>query len=214
MRFDLHVHTEHSPCSRLPLALILDNARRLGLDGVCLTDHDTMAAGGHVREGVQDDGLCVIVGMEYATPDGDVLLFGPVEALPPGLSAAVALDAVAALGGAAVAAHPFRSWRPAGTGLLLHPGLCAVEVENGRNRPEENDAARLFARRRGLPGVGGSDAHALAELGRVPTAIDAVVRSRGELVAALRSGRCRLETGLSVDVPPAAAGLGHESRVP
>jgi len=193
MRFDLHVHTDHSPCSRLSLAAILENARRLGLDGVCLTDHDTMAAGRHVREGVQDDGLCVVIGMEYATPEGDLLVFGAVEGLMPGLSAAGVLEAVSGLGGAVVAAHPYRSWRPAGPELLRHAGLSAIEVENGRNRAAENAAARALAARRGLPGVGGSDAHTLNELGRVPTEIDAAVGCRADLVAALRAGRCRFE---------------------
>ncbi|UJX39847.1 PHP domain-containing protein [Desulfovibrio sp. JY] len=192
MLFDLHVHTELSPCSRLPVAAILANARRLGLDGVCLTDHDTMAAGRRVREGAQDDGLCVIIGMEYATPEGDILLFGPFEGLRPGLSAREVLSLAPAVGGVAVAAHPFRSWRPAGPGILRHERLLAVEVENGRNRPEENLAARRFAADRNLLAVCGSDAHSLEELGRVPVRIEATVRCRGDFVAALLAGNCRL----------------------
>lgn len=188
--FDLHVHTDISPCSRLPLPVILQRARGLGLDGVCLTDHDTMAAGDRVREGVQPDGLCVILGMEYNTPDGDVLLFGPFESLRPGLSAREVISLARAEGGLAVAAHPFRSWRPAGPGILDHKRLSAVEVENGRNRPEENAAAARFAAARGLLPLAGSDAHSLEELGRRPVAVEAVVRSRAEFVAAVLAGHC------------------------
>lgn len=194
MRFDFHVHTELSPCSRLALGEILAHARQLGLDGVCLTDHDTMAASLAVREGIQDDGLCVIIGIEYASSDGDILLFGPVEHLQPGLGAATVMEAVTAVGGVAVAAHPYRAWRPAEPALLGHGALRLVEVENGRNRSEENVAARAFAARRGLVAVGGSDAHSLEELGRVVVSVDAVVRSRADFVAALRTERCYLET--------------------
>ncbi|WP_300163938.1 PHP domain-containing protein [Solidesulfovibrio sp.] len=190
MRFDLHVHTRLSPCSRLSLEEILGNARRLGLDGVCLTDHDTMAAGRSVREGVQQDGLCLIVGMEYSTPEGDILLFGPFEHLRPGLSAREVVSLASGLGGAAVAAHPFRAWRPAGPGLLGHEALAAVEVENGRNSLEENAAAVRFAARRGLPALAGSDAHSLEELGARPVDVAFEVRCRTDLVAALLAGRC------------------------
>lgn len=192
MRFDLHVHTELSPCSRLTVAEVLGQARRLGLDGVCLTDHDTMAVSRLVREGRQDDGLCVIIGMEYATAEGDILLFGPFEDLPPGLSAGKVLGLARSLGGAAVAAHPFRAWRPAGPGLLGHPGLTGLEVRNGRNRPEENAAAARFAAARGLPALAGSDAHDLRELGRMPLDVAGPVRGRADFVAALLAGRCRL----------------------
>lgn len=192
MRFDLHVHTQLSPCSRLSLATILEKAKSRGLDGVCLTDHDAMDALRHVREGLQADGLCVIVGLEYATTEGDILLFGPFENLAPGLSAREVISLARAMGGAAVAAHPFRSWRPAGPGILGHEGLVAVEARNGRNRPEENAAAARFAADRGLSAVAGSDAHSLAELGRCPVDIEAEVRDRAGLVAVLLAGRCAL----------------------
>lgn len=210
MFFDLHVHTDISPCSRLPLAAILQHARRLGLDGVCLTDHDTMAVGQVVREGIQEDGLCVIVGMEYATSEGDILLFGPFEHLRPGLSAREVLSLSHALGGVAVAAHPFRSWRPAGPGILEHERLLAVEVENGRNRPEENAAARRFATARGLVGLCGSDAHSLEELARLPVRIEASIRCRADFVAALLAGQCHIKA----PAPRARDWSGHTACAP
>uniref|UniRef100_I2Q310 Putative metal-dependent phosphoesterase, PHP family n=1 Tax=Desulfovibrio sp. U5L TaxID=596152 RepID=I2Q310_9BACT len=192
MRFDLHVHTRFSACSRLALSAILENARSLGLDGVCLTDHDTMDMARKVREGIQDDGLCVLIGMEYTTPEGDILLYGPFENLAPGLSAPEVLEAAEALGGLAVAAHPFRARQPAWPDLLDHPLLRAVEVENGRNSPVENAAAKAFAGRHGKCCLGGSDAHDLSELGRVTVLVETAVCGRADLVAALLAGRCRL----------------------
>ena len=108
----------------------------LRLDGVCITDHDGMEAARYVREGVQEDGLVVIVGMEYATTDGDFLLFGPIEGLGPGLSAREVLTFVREVGGAAVAAHPFRRNRQVSE-FVMRSGLCRImELVNGRNNSE------------------------------------------------------------------------------
>ena len=190
MRIDIHVHSSISPCSGLSLEDILAYAKSRGLDGVCLTDHDTMDARAVVREGVQPDGLLVVIGMEYATSQGDFLLFGPFEDLVPGLSARDVLALVDAAGGAAVAAHPCREERPVAVELLAAGLVHALETLNGRNTAEENRLARAWPERFSLPAVGGSDAHSLAELGRSPTRFLTPIASRADLVRALRRGLC------------------------
>lgn len=191
MRFDLHVHTTISPCSRLRLEDILHLARSRGLDGVCLTDHDTMEAARHVREGRRPDGLVVIVGLEYATPQGDFLLYGDFADLSPGLSATELGKIVLARCGAATAAHPCRSWRPADLAAVRQGWCAAVEARNGRDSAEENALAATFWARSGLAAVAGGDAHEPGELGLAPTVFDAPISSRADLVAALRAGLCR-----------------------
>lgn len=194
MIFDLHVHTTISPCSSLSIGEILRNARGRGLDGVCITDHDTMEASRYIREGIQDDGLCVIIGMEYATPSGDFLVFGPLEGLRPGLSAEDLLQEVSRLGGVSIAAHPFREARPV-KGRLIEDGLCGiVEGVNGRNRAHENMRAFQNYASHGVSFVGGSDSHSLDELGRVTTRIESPVRSRQDFVSCLLSRRFSLLT--------------------
>ncbi|MFP4035651.1 MAG: PHP domain-containing protein, partial [Desulfovermiculus sp.] len=111
MLFDLHIHSSISPCSNLSLDDIVHQAQEKGLDGVCITDHDTMAAGQVIAEWVQGNGLVVIIGQEYTTRQGDFLLFGPYEDLPPGLSAEKVLSHVRVTDGAAIGAHPFRRGR-------------------------------------------------------------------------------------------------------
>lgn len=189
MLIDLHVHSAVSPCSCLAVGEILGNARSLGLDGVCITDHDTMSVLAQIREGFQSDGLLVLVGMEYATPQGDFLVFGPLERLEAGLDGARLLRRVARAGGAAVAAHPFRCWRPADV-AVVSGGACLIEVANGRNTEDENRSAAELAGRLGVPTVAGSDAHALDELGRMPTRFSVPIRTRADLVRALRRGQC------------------------
>lgn len=161
------------------------------MDGVCLTDHGTMAASRQVREGIQADGLCVLVGMEYATPQGDFLLFGPFEDLPPGLAADILLPVVEGAGGVAVAAHPFRALRPAGEAAIAAGACRVVEGLNGRNTEQENRRVEHWLRRYPLSVCGGSDAHHPDELGRVATRFSALVRSRRDLIQALREGACQ-----------------------
>ncbi len=190
MLFDLHVHSSVSLCSRLDIPDVLAHARGLGLDGVCITDHDSMDARFAVCEGVQPDGLVVLLGMEYATTQGDFLLFGPFEDLEPGLSAETMLRLVREAGGAAVAAHPCRRKRPAdaflaGTGLVT-----CVETVNGRNTANENRRALEWGAFRRLPTTAGSDAHTLGELGRAPTRFFTPIHTRAECIAALRQGLC------------------------
>ena len=125
MRFDIHVHTTLSGCSQLTVDQLLEAAEIQGLDGVCITDHDTMAIGRHIQEGVQANGLCLIVGMEYATRQGDFLIFGPFEEIAANLSASELLNHVDQAGGVAVAAHPFRPGRSVNQEILA-AGLCPI----------------------------------------------------------------------------------------
>ncbi len=194
MLFDLHVHSNYSPCGRVSPEGIVVQAARSGLDGVAVTDHDSMAVRRRLREGVQPNGLTVVFGLEYSTSQGDFLVFAlQAEILPPLLSAPELLARVRDLGGVAVAAHPFRRVRPADESILK-PGLCPiVEGVNGRNTAEENEAAYALAERRGLALVGGSDGHTLDEIGRVATRFEEPIRSRLDLIAALKSGRFRPE---------------------
>ena len=188
MKFDLHVHTTLSPCSQLTLEQILTHAQAKGLDGVCITDHDSMAATGLIKEGLQENGLCVLIGMEYTTKGGDFLLFGPFESLPIGLPAEAVLATVKNTGGIAIAAHPCRPGRSTDVSLL-EKGLCSIiESVNGRNTPEANQEVAHWPEYYQVGAVGGSDAHTLDELGKVPTQFDIPIQSRADLILALREG--------------------------
>ena len=190
MIIDLHVHTAISACSKLEISDILAHAKRFGLDGVCVTDHDVMDIRNHMDEGIQEDGLCVIFGMEYATPQGDFLIFGPYEEIPTGLEGRDLLNLVRETGGAAVAAHPFRPGRSADVRILDNTPDLIVESLNGRNPALADTVAKGLCLVRGFSQTGGSDAHSLDELGRAATRFEASVKSRNDLIRALLQGLC------------------------
>jgi len=193
--FDIHVHSDISPCSSLSLERLQDKAQAKGLDGVCITDHNSMAARQWIGDGRQPNGLLIIIGQEYTTRQGDFLLFGPYESLPAGLSAEQLLQHVRSTGGAAIAAHPFRSDRPVAP-EILRSGLCRLmERDNGRNTAGENEMAQAWLRTHPLSSLGGSDAHSLEELGRVRVRFKAPILCREDLIRALNeSYRQALQT--------------------
>jgi predicted metal-dependent phosphoesterase TrpH len=195
MLFDMHIHSAFSPCGHMDLPHILSEASALGLDGICITDHDSMAAGKVIQEGMQADGLCVIIGMEYTSPDGDFLLFGPFEEIPARLSGYDLLKVVRKAGGAAVAAHPFREGRRIPDTLLRSDFITAIEVLNGRNLAEENRQAADCAKNQGLLKVGGSDAHIVDEMGRFVMRFEEKITNRSDFISALKNGNYAPELG-------------------
>jgi predicted metal-dependent phosphoesterase TrpH len=65
----------------------------------------------------------------------------------------------------------------------------SVEAINGSDTRLQNKAATGLARGFRLPGIGGSDAHTAAEVGRAATRFDAPITGEVSLLAALWSGK-------------------------
>lgn len=90
MRFDLHVHTEHSDGS-MPIEDVVATAARIGLDGVAVTDHDSMDMVPRARRAADGTGLTILPGVELSALDAHtgrklhLLVYGPhrPEALEP-----------------------------------------------------------------------------------------------------------------------------------
>lgn len=186
MLLDLHVHSDLSACSRMSLDQIGRTAAGLSIDGLCLTDHQVMSGNRAIE--AMDTPALVLVGIEYATSQGDFLLFGLDKPPIDGMDAPDILALVQHLGAAAIAAHPCRAGRPVDPSILGTGLVNAVEVLNGRCTPAENIAAMELARAFGLPQTGGSDAHTTPELGRFVTAFDDPIADEKQLALAIRRG--------------------------
>ena len=70
MNFDLHVHSDISDGTQPP-AEVVASAKRAGLQGMALTDHDTTAGWGEAVRAAQEHQILVIPGMEITTRCGD-----------------------------------------------------------------------------------------------------------------------------------------------
>ena len=193
MLIDMHTHTSvHSTDSNLLPMDALERAISRGLDGVVLTEHDVVWPRSKVEQLTEEAGIVVISGVEVTTELGHVLVYG-LEALVPRISDAKRLrkhcddqDALMFL------AHPARDpgLRVPKEAMKLFDG---VEGLNGCDGPLQNMSARSRGRTRPLPPIGGSDSHALHEVGTAATEFDADIRNLTDLVAELRSGAYRLK---------------------
>lgn len=169
LRVELHCHTCYSADSLLRPADLLARARKLGLDRVAITDHNTIEGALHARE---LDPERIIIGEEILTTRGELLAYYLEEEVPAGLNPLAAIDRIRDQGGLISVSHPFDgnrsgAWHPTDLERIL-PLVDALEVFNARalsNRPNRRAAAA--AREAGLPGTAGSDAHAALELGRI-----------------------------------------------
>lgn len=207
--FDLHVHTVRgSSDSSLTPQQLVEKARSIGLDGVCLTEHSGGWDAQSLDDTFRDSGITVIRGLEVETEMGHVLVYG-LGAYVNGINRIAGLRReVERVGGVMVSAHPFRNLfnaPPHNVNLIFggrdripptveeaagHPLFALVddiEAANGANTPVENDFAMGVAGVLGLAGTGGSDAHSGQGLGRCVTIFDGEVRSERDLIEALRA---------------------------
>jgi predicted metal-dependent phosphoesterase TrpH len=211
MKIDLHMHTSpRSPCAVMEPAAAVAEAARLGLDAVCLTEHHLVWPRDELRRLEEDSGIRVFGGTEITTDQGDILVLGLDSDVEQVLSISELRRMVEAEGGFMIAAHPFRGFLLFGHGQLgLDPAhaaerpvfsyVDAIEVCNGRLTRSENDAAAEVARYIGLPGVGGSDAHRLDEIGHCVTVLEREVHDIAALASELRANACSVESVTSFD---------------
>ena len=111
---------------------------------------------------------------------------------------------VDAVGGIAIAAHPFRRFLVFGFGELpmnldeamnnpTFSHVHGLEVWNSMSTLQENDLALQVAEALGRLKFGGSDAHSTTSVGSCVTVFEDILTDERELVAALHGGRFSIE---------------------
>lgn len=189
MKIDLHVHTCHSYDGLIkPKELIL-YAKKAGLDGVAITDHDRIDGALKIAKETKD--LLIILGMEISSLNGHVIGLNIQEQVPKNLSVEETIDRIHELGGLAIACHPKAVFK-ASLGQKTIREFDAVEVINASAIPFGRSVkkAQEIAARLGLPQVAGSDAHYAPEIGAAYTLIEADFNC-DEVVKALSKGLCK-----------------------
>ena len=205
MRIDLHIHTSpFSACSYIDPHELVQAARRLKLDGICLTEHQVVWDPAEVDKLALEAGVKIFRGNEFTTNQGDVLVFGFYEDIKELMMIQELHQAVQQAGGFMIAAHPFRGFKTFGIGQLqmtveqagqrkVFEFVDAVEIGNGKLAQDENDMARKVAEKLGLPGTGGSDAHRVDEIATWVTVFEKDIENEIQLVEELHGGRFRAE---------------------
>ena len=201
MRIDLHIHTSpRSACSYIDPHELIQEARRLKLDGICLTEHQVLWDADDVDKLALEGGIKIFRGNEFTTNQGDILVFGLYKDIKELLMIRELSEEVKTAGGFMIAAHPFRGFKTFGIGQLqmtveqackrkVFEFVDAIEVGNGKLSSDENDMASKVAEKLGLPGTGGSDAHRVDEVGTWVTVFEKEIHNERELVREFHAGR-------------------------
>ena len=192
MKFDLHMHTRRYSQDSLtdPFELV-KAAKRAGLDGIVITEHDHLWPEAELEElRSAIPGLVVLSGVEITGRGGDVLCYGvsDVSTLPRGIEWPELCREVHRQGGVAVAAHPNRWGQPFEAIVMdQRPELDGIEVmSNNMDTDLRQRAAELLIRFPHFAQLGNSDSHEPATVGCCYTDFDGVIRTTSDLVAAIR----------------------------
>lgn len=196
MLIDMHLHQDrHSFDSHVSLEDIIDEAKRKGLDGICITDHDNLGLREIVKDFYNDD-IKIFVGVEILTTKGDILVLGIDKVPETMLEPEELLEIVKSQGGVAISAHPYRkNNRGMGDNIFDFSydkdiSLDAVEVLNGSTPKDLNIQAGETAKKSNLGMTGGSDAHLKERVGLMATCFTRDVNTEEELIQAIKDKAC------------------------
>ncbi|HEX3014422.1 MAG TPA: PHP domain-containing protein [Methanobacterium sp.] len=165
MKYDLHSHSKYSSDGILDPQKIIKVAIKKGLNGIAVTDHNTIKGGLEAKEYETDD-FKVIIGSEVMTTKGEVIgLFLSEEIKSKNFYEVI--DEIKAQNGIVVLPHPFDEWRYASFPDQEDVKyINNIEIFNSRCvKDKYNDNASKFAKKYRLGVTGGSDAHFANEIG-------------------------------------------------
>jgi len=210
MLIDLHTHTTpRSDDSYLKPDELIAQAKRAGLDAICLTEHDWFWEDGEIMELCQRHNFLVLPGVEITTEEAHLLVFGLKKYVFGMHHASFVRKLVDEAGGAIIIAHPYRRHFPIGAepeDERYYPALTracqnpvfeiadAIEVLNGRGSEEENAFSIKISRELDLRGVASSDAHEISDIGSCATLFERHISNIQELITELKAGRFRIQS--------------------
>ncbi|MCY4367534.1 MAG: PHP domain-containing protein [Chloroflexi bacterium] len=205
MLIDLHTHSyPKSDDSFVSADDLIDRAKALGLDGICLTEHDEFWPHDEVKALSKRHEFLVLPGSEINTDAGHILVFGLKEYVFGLHKPGFLRQRVNLAGGVMIAAHPYRrrylsdpGKDPDARAEMLQRALAddfflmcdAIEGRNGRGREDENNFSKDLGNAFVLQSTGGSDAHRIHQLGTVATRFENRIESLDDLVREIKQGR-------------------------
>lgn len=205
---DMHLHTTKGASdSMLDPEDLMTEARRVGLTGVNITEHDRMWEPWDLNPfRKQHPDLWVSNGMEVSTDMGHIIAVG-LKGYASGIRHLRKLREIADEQGAFISvAHPFRHFfdpvhfkREGKEPFNLTPEQAAklpvfelvhgIEVLNGCNTPRENYFALQVAKILAKPGTAGSDAHSTQGIGYFACVFEETIETVDQFTDQLHKGR-------------------------
>jgi len=205
MIIDIHTHTyPTSDDSQLTPEELIKEAKRIGLDGICLTDHDGFWNPKDVELLGKNNDFLVIPGCEVTTEEGHILVYGLTKYIFGMHKSSFVNDLVKEADGAMVVAHPYRrvyretapqdeiSYNEMIDRALRNDVfniVDAIETKNGRGTDNENQFSADISKVLGMRGTGASDAHKISDVGTYATVFEDKITNLKEFITAIKSGQ-------------------------
>ena len=205
MIIDIHNHTfPKSDDSLLSPDDLIINAKKKGLDGVCLTDHDQFWNLTEINELQVKYNFPVFPGSEITTEEGHVIVFGLKEYIFGMHNIKFLSEIVKSHSGFMIAAHPYRRRFDSVSQMdlsklettandskndIIFNTVDAIETINGRGENIQNVFSEKICELIGLPSTGGSDAHKIEDISKVATKFNTKITSVEELITQLKTGK-------------------------
>ncbi len=188
LKIDLHVHTHYSVDSLITPDELTFYAKKRGLDGVAVVDHDTLD--GALKTAEKTD-FFVIPGMEVTSKNGHIVALNVKEHIPKDLNVDETVDKIHEAGGIAIACHPVTFFKGS-LGRHTNSRFDAVETINASAFPfgySVRNAEKLATELK-LPRVAGTDAHYGPQIGYAYTLVETEPET-DSVISAIKKGLCQ-----------------------
>lgn len=183
--FDLHIHSKCSFDSLQNIKTIIKYAENARLDGIAITDHNTIDCALKARK--LKTKLIIIAGEEIETEKGEVIglfLNKPIKSR----EFKNVIREIKIQNGIVVLPHPYRS--SLNESILKH--IDAVETFNSRSTSQQNMKAKNLALKFKKPMVGGSDAHFPDEIGNARIIVFSKSKNLLDIKYAILRGKTKI----------------------
>ncbi|MHA1754947.1 MAG: PHP-associated domain-containing protein [Candidatus Odinarchaeia archaeon] len=186
---DLHIHSNQSPCSILELEDIIQYAQCYNIKGIAVTDHNTIGDFSKIRKIAEKYDMRTYIGYELKVLGGELLIYGVRKILPINMPAEFIIRKVHSIGGAAIAAHPYREFPISLKDNIYNLDLDGVEVSDRATHSLDNRSVSA-AKKMDIAMIAGSDAHTISDIGWCATKFTKIIETTEELVNEIKSKKC------------------------
>jgi len=171
MIIDFHVHSLFSFDCKNDVKKIISRCKKIGIDGIAITDHNTIK-GGMKALSLKEKDFLVIVGSEVSTEKGEITGLFLNEEIKSRCFDDV-IDEIREQDGIIVLPHPFRYLNAILHGIEKNVlrKIDIIEKINYLDHPLALLLSYLLTKKSEMPFIGGSDAHKLFEVGKVRTIV-------------------------------------------
>lgn len=162
---DFHIHTYHSYDSLMCPKKIITIAKSRGLNGVVISDHDTINGGLECAKINSDNDFKIIVSSEIKTSVGDITGLNLKEEITDRNFSDV-VQKIRNQGGLVLLVHPYHGHK---LSEINFSSIDLIEGYNSRVSAMLNQKAVELANSHNIPVIAGSDAHLYGEIGNART---------------------------------------------